>query len=324
MRNRLLMLAVATMLLILPAAPAQAIVNGVPDEGEHPFVGQLFFHVPDASDSRFDDPGAWYACSGTLVSPTVVVTAGHCTYAIGLGGKSTTEEPEEGEEPVWDERPGSGGNDVWFNIEEKPDWGFAEDNPSSEFDSNAERYDTWSGILNDDSNQWRRATAYTHPEYADAAFYMHDAGVLELHEAVEDIKTFGAVPTLGLLDEYAKDSKQRYTAVGYGLEEARPTGVVGGDTRRQATMKLIGLKGVYGLPDGVAAKFSSNNGKPHQGGTCFGDSGGPIFLKGTNVIVAVTSFGMDPNCASGGGGYRLDQADDLEFIAPFLAGSDID
>ncbi|HSJ22634.1 MAG TPA: trypsin-like serine protease, partial [Nocardioidaceae bacterium] len=89
------------------------------------------------------------------------------------------------------------------------------------------------------------------------------------------------------------------------------------DTRRQATMKLIGLKGVYGLPDGVAAKFSSNNGKPHQGGTCFGDSGGPIFVQGTRIIVAVTSFGMDPNCASGGGGYRLDQSDDLDWFADF-------
>jgi hypothetical protein len=308
MRSRLLVLALATLMLILPGSPAQAIVNGVPDDKEHPFVGQLFFHVPDANDSRFDDPGAWYACSGTLVSPTVVVTAGHCTYGIGLKGVATTGEPLDG----------SGGNDVWFNIEEKPDWSFAEENPSSGFgrDGNDDRYETWSGLLNT-SDQWRRATAHTHPEYLDAAFYMHDAGVLVLDKPVY-LDEYGELPELGLLDAYDKGPKQLFTAVGYGLEKARPWGAFGGDTRRQAEMMLIGIKGVYGLPDGVAAKFSSNNGKPHQGGTCFGDSGGPTFVKGANTIVAVTSFGMDPNCASGGGGYRIDQADDLEFFADHL------
>jgi len=61
------------------ATPAAAITNGQPDNGAHPYVGQLLFYVPDAQDSRFDDPGAWYNCSGTLVSATVVLTAGHCT-----------------------------------------------------------------------------------------------------------------------------------------------------------------------------------------------------------------------------------------------------
>jgi hypothetical protein len=309
MRSRLLLLALATMLLILPGSPAQAIVDGVPDEGDHPFVGQLFFHVPDAVDSRFDSPGAWYACSGTLVDETTVITAGHCTYGVGLGGDSTTEDGGDG----------SGGNDVWFNIQEEPN--FSDLPPSSTFveeeNGNDLRYDAWTEVLND-SGEWRRATAYTHPEYDNDAFYMHDAGVLELDKPVEGIKTFGALPGEGMLDEYAKGPKPLFTAVGYGLEKARPWGAFGGDTRRQATMKLIGIKGVYGLPDGVAAKFSSNNGKPHQGGTCFGDSGGPIFLEDTNIIVAVTSFGMDPNCASGGGGYRLDQADDLEFFGEYV------
>jgi hypothetical protein len=303
MRSRLLMLAVATMLLILPAAPAQAIVNGVPDEGEHPFVGQLFFYVPDANDSRFDDPGAWYSCSGTLVDKNTVVTAGHCTFGVGKDGKPTTE------------LGGSGGNDMWISFEEEPDFSILK--PSSTFvpDGNKARYESWSAAL-DKSRTWHSATAYAHPEYVDRSFYMYDAGVLVLDKSMK-MGAYGKLPTLGLLDSLAKDSRQLYTAVGYGLEEARPTGYLGGDNRRQATMKLIGLKGVYGLPDGVAAKFSSNNGKPHQGGTCFGDSGGPIFVQGTRIIVAVTSFGMDPNCASGGGGYRLDQSDDLNWFATF-------
>jgi hypothetical protein len=58
----------------------------------------------------------------------------------------------------------------------------------------------------------------------------------------------------------------------------------------------------------------SNN--PSTGGTCFGDSGGPTF-DNTNslLVVAVTSFGLSPNCTGIGGAYRLDQPDDLEFLA---------
>ena len=54
------------------------------------------------------------------------------------------------------------------------------------------------------------------------------------------------------------------------------------------------------------------------GGTCFGDSGGPNFLKEnnkeTNIVAGVTSFGMNQNCAGTGGVFRTDRADVLDFI----------
>ena len=59
----------------------------------------------------------------------------------------------------------------------------------------------------------------------------------------------------------------------------------------------------------------SNN--EYTGGTCFGDSGGPNFIGDTNVIAGVTSFGMNGNCAGTGGVYRVDQADDLNWLATF-------
>ena len=84
--------------------PAQAIKGGLPDEGAHPYVGQLLFYDPSGIDPRFDDPGAWFNCSGTLVSPTIVVTAGHCTFGTGRNGDPTP--------------TGSGGNDVWISFAE--------------------------------------------------------------------------------------------------------------------------------------------------------------------------------------------------------------
>jgi hypothetical protein len=34
-------------------------------------------------------------------------------------------------------------------------------------------------------------------------------------------------------------------------------------------------------------------------------------------VLTVTSFGINSNCAGGGGGYRIDQPDDLTFLASF-------
>ena len=299
MRARLIVTLLAVLALVGVTAPAHAIKNGVPDGATHPYVGQMLFFDPTAVDSRFDDPGAWYNCTGTLVSPTVVVTAGHCTFGTGLNGEPT--------------ESGSGGNDVWISFAEVPDYSILP--PSSGFvpDDNAGRYDAWSKAL-DDSPEWIRATAYPHPEFADASFVFHDVGVLVLSAPVRLTK-YGQLPTLGLLDTlYATNKQRRYTAVGYGLEGSGPKTSFGGDTRRRAELRLVNLTGVGGLGRGVSAKFSSN---ANTGGTCFGDSGGPIFVSGTNQLVAVVSYGLNSNCAGTSGAYRIDQADDLAFLATF-------
>jgi hypothetical protein len=79
-------------------------------------------------------------------------------------------------------------------------------------------------------------------------------------------------------------------------------------------VKLITLKGQGGAPAGTWATFSNNLGTVHRGGTCFGDSGGPILIAGTRTVVAVNSFVLSPNCTGQGGGYRVDQADDLGWL----------
>jgi hypothetical protein len=280
------------------AMPAQAITNGVPDEGAHPYVGEVVLYVPSEQDPRFDDPGFWSTCTGTLVSPTVVVTAGHCAFDVGYDGQDGSD---------------AGGNDVWISFAEEPNFDILM--PTSEFpaDDNAGRYEAWSTALNK-SSEWIRATAYHHPEYIDNEFFKHDLGVLILDEPVR-LDEYGQLPTAGLLDQlYAEDKSQTYTTVGYGLEDSGPKTEVGGDTRRRAELKLVNLTGVAGLGGGTSAKFSSNS---DTGGTCLGDSGGPIFTSGSSTIVAVTSYEANINCTGTTGAYRIDQADDLAFLATF-------
>lgn len=299
---------VALFATILVAAPALAITNGQPDDGEHPYVGQLFFYDPTYPDPRFDDPGGWFNCSGTLISPTVVLTAGHCTFNIGVDG-----EPNETPD-------GSGGTDVWISFEEVPNYSGIAAAPFIP-DDNAGRYAHYSRTL-DRSKTWHSGTAYPHPEYDDDAFYLHDAGVVILDRPVS-MPTYGKLPTLGYLDQFIGKQKaqQLFEAVGYGLEESRPTGVEGGDTRMKSQQVIVNDDGVYGIEDDVAIVFSNNNGQAHQGGTCSGDSGGPFLVDNTNQIVAVNSFGVPPNCTGNDGAYRVDQPDDLDWLAEVLAGN---
>jgi hypothetical protein len=294
-------------LLVGPALPASAIVGGAPDAGEHPYVGQLLFFVPDAVDSRFDEPGGWFNCTGTLIDPDTVVTAGHCTYAVGM----------EGVEPS---NPLYGGTDVWFSVEAAPDYSILP--PSSTYvpDRNEERYQDWSAAL-DASPTWHEAeSTYTHPEYVDAAFLLHDLGVVELSEPVY-LPEYGTLPTVDYLDRYYSKAAKRtglFESVGYGLEASGPKFAFGGDTRRKADRRLVSFKGVYGYRD-ISVMFS-HAGRGTTGGTCFGDSGGPTFdittpqIADQNIIVAVTSFGLNYNC-NASGSYRIDQPDDLAFLA---------
>jgi hypothetical protein len=43
-----------------------------------------------------------------------------------------------------------------------------------------------------------------------------------------------------------------------------------------------------------------------------------VVLSGTSIIVGVTSWGIDPNCAGPGFGYRIDIAESPAFLNGFL------
>ena len=117
---------------------------------------------------------------------------------------------------------------MWFNVEEEPDFSILP--PSAGFvpDRNEERYDAWSAALAA-SGEWHRATTFTHPEFVDAEFFLHDVGVIELDEPIS-LDEYGALPTLHYLDQFGGGNKntQLFTSVGYGLEESGPKTAEGG------------------------------------------------------------------------------------------------
>ena len=72
-------LAAALLLVSVSAAPAGAITHGDLDGDDHPFVGLMI-----SKDAAGNPLGV---CSGTLISPTVFLTAGHCTTAPAVAAE---------------------------------------------------------------------------------------------------------------------------------------------------------------------------------------------------------------------------------------------
>jgi len=238
------------------------VTNGNADNGAHPYVGLMVFV----------ENGQGYRCSGTLIAPTLFLTAGHCTYNVS-------------------------NVHVYFdeNVDANPDYPFG------------------GGVT---------GTAYAHPDFDPNAFYLHDLGVVVLDAAVDPSGhgEYGTLPQLGVLDAFETRrglQDNTVTAVGYGLQSASVNDkkTVAHRVRLQAVLDIVNLTGTVGIPAGTSVMVSGNH---HTGGTCFGDSGGPLFLQNSNVVVAVTSFGLNANCAGVGGGYRVDEADDLTFVDSFL------
>jgi hypothetical protein len=165
-------------------------------------------------------------------------------------------------------------------------------------------------------------TPYAHPQYNPNAFYLFDLGVVVLDEPIT-LPEYGTLPQAGLFDPLFTErgrQNQEFTAVGYGLQYTNPVFTQADLDRYRATLQIItgdilgGGASVFDTDD-ESVLFTNN---AANGGTCFGDSGGPIFWADTNVVAAVNSFVLNQNCTGTGGGYRVDTADDLAWLATFL------
>ena len=150
-------------------------------------------------------------------------------------------------------------------------------------------------------------TPYTHPNYPTASFVVNDVGVVVL-DADFGTPPYATLPGVGDLDRLGTRRGKldvTFTAVGYGLQKSFPDPasfhIQSDRVRYLATPKLLQIN------TGFTGNFSmllSNN--ANTGGTCFGDSGGPNFVGNSNVIGAVTSYGINGNCAGTGGVFRMD------------------
>ena len=249
MRRISLVLAAVLVSVLACTSIAGAITNGQIDGNKHPNVGGL------VNDTQYSD-GTWLYCSGTLISPTVFLTAAHCA--------------DDG---------------ARVQVTFDPDY------------EDGDR--TYSGTFHADS-------AYPGPS-SDT----HDIAVVVFDKAVKGI-TPASLPEADSLSSLPGD--QQFTSVGYGAYQV--TNDPGGhrylydDVRQYATGTLNAINNTW-----LRISMNASTG---NGGTCYGDSGGPNFLGDTDTIAAITITG-DAVCRSTNVVYRLDTASARDFLDDYVA-----
>ncbi len=160
---------------------------------------------------------------------------------------------------------------------------------------------------------WVGGKPYTHPQYNPNVFYLYDLGVVVLDGKGLKMSKYGKLPALNQLDALKPSSSTTFTAVGYGLQKSFPDEA---SWKEQADrVRMLATPHLLQINTGFVGDFSlllSNN--TNTGGTCFGDSGGANFIGSSTTLAGVTSYGLNYTCAGTGGVYRVDRADDLNWL----------
>jgi V8-like Glu-specific endopeptidase len=252
MKRASVALAAAAALLAF-AAVGLAITNGGPDGNGHPEVGALL--APHA----YSD-GTWETCTGTLIAPTIFLTAAHCDQGVSHVAVTF--------DSIYDSKTGT------------THWG------------------TW----------------HADPAFSKAQSDPHDIAVVVFDDPVTGI-TPARLPKLGQLDSLRVNDG--ITSVGYGAQSV--TMGKGGATFHYADIRYVATGSVNALTKSwIRASMNPSTG---DGGTCYGDSGGPNFLGAgaseTNIVAGTTITG-DFVCRATNVDYRMDTPSARAFLAPYV------
>lgn len=262
---------------LMTTAPAAAVTGGEADGNLHPNVGLILFY---SADGRF-------RCSATLVTPTVLLTAAHCT--ADTVGKTLVDFRS-----VVALQPPTG-----YPAAADPTTGYTQ----AEIET--------AGFLS--------GTAYAHPDYSGFTDLdnWNDVGVIVLDRPVTGIEP-AAIASLNYLDAYAQPvlNKTLFTSVGYGTEVRKPdSGPQKPTPLSYPLIRRYAVQPGQKLTDQILQLNGNINDNRGTGGTCFGDSGGPTFLNG--YVVTVTSYAYTSNCRYLGGYQRVDIKVVQDWLATF-------
>ena len=292
MRKTLALVVLVLALIVAPITSANAITGNAVVSDRDNVVLVTFY----------DEQGVYlWRCSGTLIAPTIVLTAGHCTYGAAEARVWADQGP-------YVETPVDEGGYPLSPVEDRPPCAGYIGWPCTDEDATGEPLTYpgfgFPGIVPDEEASFPNTG---------------DVGLVILDTPIDPETGYASLAESGALDVFATERGRQnitFTVVGYGLQRTRPTGDVAVRIRLEATTQLVNLRNA--LTAGFNLQTTANPGGG-RGGTCFGDSGGPILYGDSNVIVAITSFGITPYCTGVDFAFRIDQADVLAWILEVAA-----
>jgi hypothetical protein len=166
------------------------------------------------------------------------------------------------------------------------------------------------------TGQW-----FTNPAYLEArgADDTGDVAVILLDSAPAGI-TPAQLPTAGLLDQLKAQhtlDDTLFTAVGYGTvrdtNQKAWQSILDNLDRNQVDQEFLSLTNAWIT---LSMNLATGN-----GGTCYGDSGGPHFIHmdgvETNIVAAVTVTG-DAQCKATDKDYRMDTESARSFLGEYV------
>ena len=156
----------------------------------------------------------------------------------------------------------------------------------------------------------------TNPNYNQSQSDSGDIGALILQSNVHGV-TPATLPACGLLDQLAAQNGLKnavFNGVGYGVQNRVVGGGVPFFQDINPIPRMYSFSSFNSLNGGYIRL--SQNPSTGNGGTCFGDSGGPDFmtLNGQRILAAITITG-DSVCRSTNVDYRLDTTSAQGFLA---------
>jgi hypothetical protein len=160
-------------------------------------------------------------------------------------------------------------------------------------------------------------TLHPHPDWCIGCgpglkgFDTRDVAVIAL-SAPRNPGAFVMLPAPGLVDTLPMGTSVE--VVGYGVQDFLRGG--GPPTPVTSLTRFFALSRLVQSNHAHSAEFIKLTANPSKGkgGICFGDSGGPDVLGGTDIVLAVNSYVTNSNCAGVTYSNRVDLPEVLAFI----------
>ena len=176
---------------------------------------------------------------------------------------------------------------------------------------------TFDNEFDPDTSVVYSGTPHAHPGFPGPSSDVKDIAVVVLDEEITDVRS-ARLPRAGLLDRLADKNGlkgQRFTAVGYGVTERTHEPGSGAPVFGEGGTRMYSVSTFAALNKNFLRL--SQNPSTGDGGTCYGDSGGPNFLGNSRVIASITITG-DSVCRATNVTYRLDTPSARNFLDEFV------